>query len=103
VFFIGFDAIMEAYTVGFTPECTTLEAVETLRALLVTISTLYASCVTLFDCQHIKQTIDSKIGGQVVEASARVSALSSTFRACYDILAATRSLNALQAVKAKTV
>ena len=30
VIFIGFDSIMEAYTVGFTPECTTLETVETL-------------------------------------------------------------------------
>jgi len=103
VFLIGFDAIMKAYTVGFTPEYTTLEAVETLRALLVTISALYASGITLFYCQHIKQTIDSKVGGQVVEASARDFALSSTLRACYDILAATRSLNALQAVKAKTV
>ena len=101
--FIGFDSIVEAYAVGFTPECTTLETVETLRALLVAISTLYTSCVALFDCQHIKQTIDSKVGWQVVEASARDFALSSTFRTCYDIMAATCSLNALQAVKAKAV
>ena len=94
---------MEAYTVGFTPECTTLETVETLGALPVTISTLYASCVTLFDCQHIEQTIDSKVGRSVVEPSARDFALSSTLRACYDIMAAPCSLNALQAVKAKTV
>jgi len=39
VFFIGFDAIMKDYAVGLTPECATLEAVETLGALLVAIST----------------------------------------------------------------
>ena len=94
---------MEAYTVGFTPECTTLKAVETLGVLLVAISTLYASCITLFDCQHIKQTVDSKVGGQVVETSAWDSALSSTFWTDYDIMAASRSLNAFQAMKAKTV
>ena len=101
--FIGFDAVMEAYTVGFTPECTTLETVETLVPLLVTISTLYASGITLFDCQHIKQTVDSKVGGQVVETSARDSALSPTFWTGYDIMAAARSLNTFQTMKAKTV
>ena len=103
MFFIGFDAIMEAYTISFTPECTTLETVETLVPLLVAIPTLYASGFTLFDCQHIKQTVDSKVGGQVVETFARDSALSPTFWTGYDIMAATRSLNAFQAMKAKTV
>ena len=101
--FIGFDAIMEVYTISFTPECTTLETVETLVPFLVTISTLYAGGITFFDCQHIKQTVDSKVGGQVVEASARDSALSPTFWTGYDIMAVTRSLNAFQAMKAKTV
>ena len=103
MFFVGFDAIMKDYAVGLTPECATLEAVETLGALLVAISTLYANGITFSDGQHIKQTIDSKVGGQVVEVSARDSALSSTFWTGHDIMAATRSLNALQAVKTKTV
>jgi len=49
VLFIGSDAIMKTYTVGFTPEGTALKAVETLGALLVTISTLHRSNVGFFD------------------------------------------------------
>jgi len=64
VFFIDFDAIMKDYAVGFAPECATLEAVETLGALLVAISTLYANGITLFDCQHIKQVLIRKLVGR---------------------------------------
>jgi len=49
VLFIGSDAIMKTYTVGFTPEGTAVEAVETLGALLVTIPTLPSSSVGFFN------------------------------------------------------
>jgi len=87
-----------------TPECTTLEAVQTVSAFLVTVSTFGTCSVALFDGQHIQQTVDSKTGRQVLQVStARDSTLFSTFRAGYDIMAATRSLNPVQAVKTKTV
>jgi len=44
---------MKANTVGFAPESTTLEAVETLGALLVAIATFDRRSVALFDGQHI--------------------------------------------------
>ena len=95
---------MKADTVGFTPECTTLKTVETLRAFLVAISTLHFRSVALFDGQHIKQTVDAKVCGQVIQSSTIwYSTLSSAFWACYDIMAATRSLNPVQAVKTKIV
>ena len=75
-----------------TPECTTLETVQTLRTSFVAISTFHSGRISLFDCQHIKQTVDTKDGRQVLQVSiARDSALSSTFWVCYDIMVATRS------------
>jgi hypothetical protein len=75
-----------------TPECTTLEAVQTVGAFFVAVSTFDTCSVALFDGQHIQQTVDAKVGWQVLQVStARDSTLSSTFWACYDVMAATRS------------
>ena len=90
---------MMQYTIGFAPERTTLEAVKTLGAFLVAISTLHRLGIALFNGQHIQQPVDAKVGRQVVKISTRNSILSSTFRENYDIMAATRSLNLVQAVK----
>ena len=53
VLFIGSDSIMVVYTVGFTPECTTLEAEEIPGAFLLEISTFHGSGNMLFYGQHI--------------------------------------------------
>ena len=104
MFFIGFHSIVKVYTVGFTPECTTLETVETMRAFLVAIPTLHSCDIALFYGQYIQQTVDSKVGRQLVKIStSRDFTLFSTLWACYDITTATRSLNPLQAMKTETV
>lgn len=88
--FIRSDAIVKTHTVVFTPEGTAVEAVETLGASLVTISTLHSSSVGIFDDQHIEKTTDSKISGQLVKASSNDSRHYSTFSACYEIMVAIR-------------
>lgn len=89
--FIRSDAIVKTHTVVFTPEGTAVEAVETLGASLVTISTLHSSVsVWFFDGQHIEKTTDSKISGQLVKASSNDSRHYSTFSACYEIMVAIR-------------
>ena len=83
---------MKTDTVGFTPECTTLETVETLRGFLVAISTFDSNSIALFNGQNIKQTVGAKVGWQVVKISTSWdSTLFSAFGTCYDIMAATRS------------
>ena len=91
VFFISSDYVVRSDTV-VTPECTTLEAVQTLYAFFVAISTFDACRITLFDGQHIKQAVDAKVGRQFLQVSTtRDSALSSTFWTCNEIMAATSS------------
>jgi len=91
VFFISSHYVVPSDAV-VTPECTTLEAVQTLGALFVAVSTFDSRSVTLFNGQHIKETVDAKIGRQILQVStARDSTLSSAFWASYDIMAATRS------------
>ena len=60
VFFVGSHAIMKGNT-GLTPESKTLKAIKTVCAPLVTVSTIGFSSITLFNGQHIKQTVDSRI------------------------------------------
>ena len=65
----------------------TLEAVKTLNSSFVAISTFYSGGMTLFDRQHMKQTVDEKVGRQVLQVStARDSTFSSTLWACNDIM-----------------
>ena len=75
-----------------TPESKTLKAIETVFALLFTVSTFGFSIITLFDGQHIKQTVGSKIGGKSVEVSTTDGSFSSAFRTCNHVISATRSL-----------
>ena len=60
VFFIGFDAIIQTDAVT-TPKRATLETVGAFSASSVAISALDATCIALFDGQHIQQTVDSKV------------------------------------------
>jgi len=91
VFFIGSDYVVRSDTV-VTPECTTLEAVQTLYAFFLAISTFDACRITLFDGQHIKQAVDAKVGRQILQVSTtRDSGLSSTFWTSNEIMAATSS------------
>ena len=103
VLFIGSDAIVQTDTV-ITPECTTLETIKAVFALFVAISTLHTACITLFYGQNIKQTVDAKVCRQSLEVAAlRDSEFLSAFRARNHIGVGTRSLNPIQAVKAKAV
>ncbi len=78
---IALDSIMKAYAIGFTPERTALEAVETLGAFLVAVSTFDCGGIALLNGQYIQQTVDAKVGRQLVKISAsRDFTLSSAFR-----------------------
>ena len=91
MFFISSDYAVPSNTV-VTPECTTLEAVETVGAFVVTVSTFDTCSAKRFDGQHTWQTVDSEISRQVLHvATTGDSTLFSTFCACNDIMAATRS------------
>ena len=79
--------------VSLAPECTTLEAVKALGAALFAIPTPDFSSIALFDDQHVKETVDAKVGWKILKIS--------TFRACDDIVAATRSKNPVQTMQAK--
>ena len=103
VFFVGAYYVMSQNTF-LAPERTTLEAIEGLGAALVAVSTFHVSCTALFNCQDIKQTVDTKIGGKLAGIStSRDLKLSSTLRACNFATDAARSLNSVQAMKTATV
>ena len=86
MFFISSDYVVRSDTV-VTPESTTREAVQTLYGSFVAISTFHSGGMTLFDRQHMKQTVDAKVGRQVLQVStARDSTFSSTLWACNDIM-----------------
>ena len=103
VLFIGSDAIMLTDTV-ITPKCTTLETIKAVLALFVTISTLHTACIALFYGQNIEQTVDTKVCRQSLQVSIlRDSEFLSAFRARNHIGVGARSLNPIQAVKAKAV
>ena len=75
-----------------TPEDTTLETITTLETYFVAFFAFDSSFTALFNGKHIQQSIDSKVGRQIIELSTTGdSTLSSTFWASYDIMAATRS------------
>ena len=60
---------------------------KTLYGSFVAISTFHSGGMTLFDRQHMKQTVDAKVGRQVLQVStARDSTFSSTLWACIDIM-----------------
>ena len=62
--FIGSNAIMKR--AGFGPEGIAVEAVETLRTFQ-SCHNFHSIGVGFFDGQHIKETTDSKISGQLVK------------------------------------
>ena len=81
---------------------TTLEAIKAFGALHMAISTLNSISTVLFDGQHVKETVDVKVSWKILKISAsRDLNLFSTFRACDDIVAATRSKNLVQTMQAK--
>jgi len=91
VFFVSPDYVVPSDTV-VTPEYTTLEAIATLCTSVVAVSAFNSCCTALFNGQHIQQTVDAKVGRQVLQVStARNFTLSSTFWASYGIMATTRS------------
>ena len=95
--------IMQTNTV-ITPECTTLETIKAVFALFVAISTLHTACIALFYGQNIEQTVNTKVCRQILQVSIpRDSEFLSAFRARNHIGVGTRSLNPIQAVKAKAV
>ena len=53
----------------FTAESTALETVETVGASLVAVSTFHASCVALFNGQHIQEAVYSEVGGKLAGIS----------------------------------
>ena len=53
----------------FTPEEATLETVETVGASLVAVSTFHASCVALFNGQHIQEAVYLEVGGKLAGIS----------------------------------
>ena len=53
----------------FTPERTALETVQTVSASLVAVSTFHASCVALFNGQHIQEAVYSEVGGKLARIS----------------------------------
>ena len=73
-------------------------------ALFVAISTLHTACIALFYGQNIEQTVDTKVCRQSLQVSVlRDPEFLSAFRARNHIGVGTRSLNPIQAVKAKAV
>ena len=79
VFSVSSDYVVRRNTV-VTPKDTTLETIATLCAFVVAVSTFNSCCTALFNGQHIQQTVDAKVGRQVLQVStARDSTLSSTF------------------------
>ena len=87
-----------------TPERTTLKAVATLVAFFLAVSTLNPACIALFDCQHIKQTVNFKVCWQSVKISvSRDPNRFSALRAFYFIPETTRLLNSAQAMETKAV
>ena len=87
-----------------TPERTTLEAVATLVAFFLAVSTLDRPCIALLDGQHIKQTVNFKVCWQSVKISvSRDPGRFSALRAFYFVPETTRSLNPAQALETKVV
>ena len=102
MFLIRFYSIVMNDAVSLAPECTTLEAVKALGAALFAIPTPDFSSIALFDDQHVKETVDAKVGWKILKIStSRNMNLFPTFRACDDIVAATRSKNPVQTMQAK--
>ena len=102
MFLVRFYSIVKTDAVSLAPECTTLEAVKALGAALFAIPTLNSSSTALFDGQHVKETVDAKVSWKILKISAsRDLNLFSTFRACDDIVAATRSKNPVQTMQAE--
>ena len=102
MFLIRFYSIVKTDAVSLAPESTTLKAVKALGATLFAISTPDFSSIALFDGQHVKETVDAKVGWKILKISTSGSFyLFSTFRACDDIVAATRSKNPVQTMQAK--
>ena len=103
MFFIRSDAIMQTDAV-IAPKRATLEAVVAFAASSVAISALDAACITLFDGQHIQQTVDSKVCRQSVKITvSRDPEVLPTLWTRNGFSNSARSLNPLQAVKTKAV
>ena len=102
MFLIRFYSIVKTDTVILAPESTTLKAVKALGAALFAIPTLNSSNTALFDGQHVKETVDAKVSWKILKIStSRNMNLFPTFRACDDIVVATRSKNPVQTLQAK--
>ena len=102
MFLIRFYSIVKTDAVSLAPESTTLKAVKALGAALFAIPTLNSSSTALFDGQHVKETVDTKVSWKILKIStSRDLNLFLTFRACDDIVAATRSKNPVQTMQAK--
>ena len=101
MFFIRYYHIV-ANDASLAPEYTTLEAVKAFGALHIAISTLNSISTALFDGQRVKETVDAKVSWKILKIStSRNLNLFPTFRACDDIVAATRSKNPVQTLQAK--
>ena len=93
-----------SYNTFFTPEGTTLEAIQGLGAPFFAVSAFDVDCTALFDRQDIQQTVYSKIGWKFAGIStSRNLKLSPALGACNFAMDAARSLNSVQAMKTETV
>ena len=73
--------------VSLAPESTTLKAVKALGAALFAISTPDFSSIALFDGQHVKETVNAKVGWKILKISTfRNLNHFPTFRAYDDIV-----------------